>query len=90
VTTARHRAGWSGRAVTTARQRWERLLPLPCSRCGRPVEADQPWQVDHLQALAVGGGLDGRNQWPAHSGCNARHGTRVRAQLAGRVGRWRL
>lgn len=85
-----HGARWSGRTVLRARAVWARRLPLPCSRCGRPVEPWQRWQVDHLTALADGGWAGEMNQWPAHGSCNERAGNRTAAAHRGRTGRWRL
>lgn len=52
-------------------------LPLPCSRCGRSVEPDEPWDVDHLTPQAEGGTHELANLWPAHRRCNRSHGGRL-------------
>ena len=33
--------------MTRLRQQLEQLLPLPCARCGRPVEAWMSWDIGH-------------------------------------------
>ena len=74
--------GWHGSTVRDARAYWATQLPLPCSKCKRPVVPGQRWQVDHLIPRALGGDLTDRaNQWPAHGRCNERAGTALGMQI---------
>lgn len=75
-------SGWGGRKVTEARRAWATRLPVPCSKCGRDVEPDQPWHLDHLDARAIAPQRtwDPANLWPAHKRCNERDGGRMGAQ----------
>ncbi|MDF2805456.1 MAG: hypothetical protein K0S43_402 [Cellulosimicrobium sp.] len=70
-----------GYAHQVARKNWTRLLPLPCTVCGREVTAAMRWDLDHNDA---GTGYLG----PAHRGCNrskgARKGNRMRGKRAKR------
>jgi hypothetical protein len=43
-----------------------------CQRCGQPIHPSQPFDLDHTQAIANGGG-NGRAA-PSHRSCNRRHG----------------
>lgn len=61
------------------RARWALLLPMPCARCGEPVAPDEPWHLDHLVPVAMGGGPETAR--PAHARCNMTAGSRLRAQL---------
>ena len=69
---------WSGREVTNARKHWAARLPVACCRCGRPVTADTPWQVDHWPVPREFGGTE---TWPAHSHCNLSAGGKRGAQI---------
>jgi 5-methylcytosine-specific restriction endonuclease McrA len=62
--------GWSGRRVTLERARLAALLPLACSRCGRPVTSEMVWHVDHLLERVLGGGNGRANLGVAHARCN--------------------
>ncbi len=73
-----HGKRWTGNRVVKARARWASLLPLPCTRCGRPVEPGTPWDVDHMVPLSAGGSPGWDNQGPAHRSCNRAHGARLR------------
>jgi 5-methylcytosine-specific restriction endonuclease McrA len=73
-----HGRSWNGWDSTKARARWAGMLPLPCTRCGAPVEPGTPFDVDHLVPLSQGGGKGFDNQGPAHRSCNRRHGARLR------------
>ena len=66
--------GWTGRRVTTERARPAALLPLPCSRCGRPVTTQMVWHVDHLLERALGGDNSRGNLAVAHARCNMSSG----------------
>jgi 5-methylcytosine-specific restriction endonuclease McrA len=86
---------WSGRRVTRERAYLAALLPQPCTRCGRPVEAGMLWHVDHLLEQALGGGHDRANLGPAHARCNTRAGAllaqarrRGRARVAKGIRPW--
>lgn len=66
---------WSGRRVTRERARLAELLPMPCSRCGRPVDVGMAWHVDHLLERILGGGHDRGNLGVAHARCNTSAGS---------------
>lgn len=72
---------WGGRASTSARALWATKLPLPCSKCGRPVLPTQRWHVDHVIPRWAGGALGPENQWPAHGACNEGAGGKRGAQI---------
>lgn len=74
---------WAGTPVTRARAYWAARLPLPCSRCGKPVipdttKPDHGWQVDHWPIPRELGGTD---TWPAHRTCNLLAGAKRGAQI---------
>jgi hypothetical protein len=75
-----------------ARQKRDRaaaaaLLPCPCYRCGLPVTADMPWDVDHDPPRSQPGS---RMVGPSHRSCNRRHGdgTRRRKSIRGALRSW--
>lgn len=82
------RMACSGRAwvkATAPYRRACRLLDVPCSLCGQPIDyaahpnARRAFTVDHVISLLNGGPpLDPRNWRPAHRGCNSREGNRMR------------
>ena len=72
---------WGGQKVTAARAMWAKRLPLPCSKCKRPVTADQAWHVDHVIPRSQGGPEGVENQWPAHARCNTRDGGKAGARI---------
>ncbi|WP_354595561.1 HNH endonuclease signature motif containing protein [Frigoribacterium sp. PvP054] len=77
---AHHRTGgWTSSDSKLWRQRIAATLPAPCTICGRPVTQDMAWQVDHIQALSLGGASDASNLGPAHRACNAKAGGRMGA-----------
>src|SRR5262245_4916963 len=47
---------------------WAARLPVPCVRCGQPVEPTDAWHLDHPVAW-VDGGQD-HDARPAHAACN--------------------
>lgn len=54
------------------RQRYKRAMihgPMPCGRCGKPIDPGEPWDLDHLP--------DGTRR-PSHAACNRRHTSRSR------------
>jgi len=56
------------------RQRWAARLPVPCPRCGKPINPYDSWDLDHVgipHALATG---DDDRVHPAHTTCNRRAG----------------
>lgn len=76
---------WTGAMSRRWRAHFEPLLPLPCSKCGKPVLPGQPWDVDHLVPREFGGlELGADNLWPAHRSCNRSAGGRRRAKLTNR------
>jgi hypothetical protein len=49
------------------RRRWDREVKLGgaiCARCGRPIEPDEPWDLDHDDSDRS------RYLGPSHAGCN--------------------
>jgi len=70
--------GWTAGVAARARRYWAVQLAaageLPCCRCGGPVQVEQPWDVDHVIPLSLGGTLGLDNQAIAHRACNRRHG----------------
>ncbi|WP_082141230.1 HNH endonuclease signature motif containing protein [Cellulosimicrobium funkei] len=66
-----------GYDVRRLRAHWAARLaagPLPCSKCGGPVTADN-FHVDHLVPRSKGGAPnDVNNTWPSHPRCNMRAG----------------
>lgn len=75
-------SGWNSSRGIKAREAWKLRLPVPCSRCGRDVEPDQEWDLDHLKSRSERPDLtwDQTNQWPAHASCNRSHGGRLGAK----------
>jgi hypothetical protein len=53
-------------------------IPAVCGRCGGAIRPGQAWDVGHVQAYALGGGLGFR---PEHRSCNRRHGAQLAAAL---------
>lgn len=51
--------------------------PLPCSKCGKPVYAEDLWDVDHLVNHVEGGRATASNVWVAHRSCNRRAGQKL-------------
>ena len=74
--------GWNGNKVRQARTHWLARLPLPCSRCGRPVLPTDQWHVDHIHQRVLGGADGVENQWPAHASCNTSDGGKLGAARA--------
>lgn len=75
-------SGWNGRKVETARAYWKKRLPLPCSKqCGKIVDGNTPWHVDHVIPRALQGSEGRANQWPAHAKCNTSDGGKLGAAM---------
>ena len=54
-----------------------------CHLCGLKIDGTrEPWQLEHLIPLAMGGADDETNVAPAHVDCHARKTTKDRAQIA--------
>jgi hypothetical protein len=70
---------YSGGAWQQLRARWAQLLPVPCARCGELVHPGEPWDLDHVVPLALGGRADTAR--PAHQDCNRRAGVETREQV---------
>ncbi len=70
---------WGGRRSQAIRAWWAGQLPLPCSRCGQPVQASHDWHVGHRIAKSVAPELqwDRDNTWPEHAACNLSAGSRI-------------
>jgi 5-methylcytosine-specific restriction endonuclease McrA len=66
--------------VTGERARLAQLLPLPCTRCGRPVTAGMVWHVDHILERVLGGGHERGNLGVAHARCNMSAGQALAQQ----------
>jgi 5-methylcytosine-specific restriction endonuclease McrA len=63
----------------------ERLLPLPCIQCGRPIlptDLRSSWQVGHRQDAALGGRPTRANTGPIHTRCNRKAGGRLGAAIS--------
>ena len=73
---------YSGQAWRVLRNQWAAMLPLPCARCGHPVTAEEPWHLDHLDPVALGGTAESAR--PAHQDCNLRAGVETRARKSTR------
>lgn len=56
-----------------------------CSVCGRLVRADEPWDLDHVIPLAMGGTNHRANLAIAHRACNRQP---RRVVLPGAPSRW--
>jgi hypothetical protein len=68
----------------------------PCCRCGQPIDYDLQWDkhhpppgyptADHLHPVMLGGSelVSMEMLGPAHLACNSRHGSRLRAAVAGK------
>ena len=56
-----------------------RLLPLPCTGCGELVHPGEPWDLDHVVPLALGGTADTAR--PAHQDCNRQAGVETREEI---------
>lgn len=93
------RMACSGRAWVKATAPFRRACEQAgahCSLCGGPIDylahpnARHAFTVDHIVSLLNGGApLDPRNWRPAHRGCNAREGNRMRQRRATHVStRW--
>lgn len=54
-----------------AREDWKKVLPLPCTRCGKQVAPGSLWDLDHADDGVTYLG-------PAHRGCNRGAGARKR------------
>lgn len=56
------------------RKRWADRLrnegPYPCQRCGRPVYADDAWDLGHPDGADLVLGGDGEGSAPEHRACN--------------------
>lgn len=65
------------------RQTRARLLPAaigqPCPMCGQPMLADQPLDLDHTRARALGG--SGSGDRIVHAHCNRRAGGQLGRRL---------
>src|SRR4051812_5356497 len=62
------------------RARWAVLLPVSCCRCGKPVDPEDEWDLDHAQLdVVLGGTHEGAR--PAHRYCNRAAGARLRDEL---------
>lgn len=72
---------WSPEDSKLWRKRLGPLLPLPCPRCGRLVQPEQKWDVDHIIALSQGGTKTADNLTPAHIRCNRSHGGKLGAAV---------
>lgn len=60
------------RSMTTARKlRVFEAHRGICHLCGRRIIAGEPWDVEHVRALALGGADDDANTAPAHRRCHA-------------------
>lgn len=71
---------WAGHVVTTAREAWERRLPLPCALCPGVVDGTTPWVVEHLVPRSTPGApdmSDVSNQWVSHRPCSDAQGGRM-------------
>ena len=42
-----------------------------CHLCGLPIAAGEPWEVEHVKPLSMGGKDDETNMRPAHVDCHA-------------------
>lgn len=81
---------WSGAVVRNARAYWLPKLPVPCSRCKRPVIHDERkraggWHVGHVIDRWMGGPDDISNTWPEHDHCNMSAGGKVGAAMTNRA-----
>src|SRR5262245_41693822 len=67
-------SAWSKR-----RARWAARLPLPCYRCGQPINPWDQWDLDHRTPAALGGSdADTR---PSHRTCNRQAGGQLANEL---------
>lgn len=88
VSGARSRERWSGPRVTRLRALFATRLPAPCTRCPRPVETGQDWDLDHLVSLTEGGAMwDPANIGVAHASCNRSAGATLGNQRRSRARR---
>ena len=72
------RAGdvYTGRRQRRMRRALGATLPAPCNRCGLMVERGQAWHIDHVVAVAHGGGAGAVAV--AHAWCNMSAGGHTR------------
>lgn len=50
-----------------------------CHLCEQRIQVGQPWDVEHVRPLALGGADDESNMKPAHRAC---HATKTKADAA--------
>jgi 5-methylcytosine-specific restriction endonuclease McrA len=50
-----------------------------CHLCEQRIQVGQPWDVEHVRPLALGGDDDAANMRPAHKSC---HATKTKADAA--------
>ena len=55
-------------------------LPQPCIRCGRDVDPEDNWDVDHVPALAIDPDAPA---YPAHQSCNRSAGATLGNRMRG-------
>lgn len=72
-------SAWGGARTMALREQIGSELPMPCSKCGRPVHDWQPWDIDHLVPRHVAPWLtwERSNMAPAHARCNRGDGGRI-------------
>lgn len=74
-------AGWGGKAVTALRNHAKREIasaeaigePIPCGSCGQPVLPGQPFDIGHVDGVAV----DKAKVRIEHQHCNRADGAAV-------------
>lgn len=64
-----------GSAHQRERAKWAKVKDKVCGICHRPILQGQPWHLDHVVPVKLGG-ADGPRQ-PAHRFCNLSKGSRL-------------
>lgn len=57
------------------------MLPMPCRRCGRPIQPGDKWHVGHIVPAELGGQPVLSNVAPEHAGCSHSSGGKRGAQI---------
>src|SRR5262245_34906002 len=81
--TTEHTLTGATRKWRERRQRWQQRLPVPCARCGMPVQPWHTWDLDHWPIARSQGGSDEHTR-PSHATCNQAAGRQLQKDAAKR------